>query len=400
MNSCGPISSPLWGFAFLGRDRLPHQDPTRPQRSDVLEALSSEHAEGAEPPPFRDGGHLLGHDGKRLDGATTLSPDRLERGAQRELRDALPSMAFRHEEARDPPERVRLVGHGGLAVGPSRVDPREFLPLPVLTPADRDLAVVDEDRMGAALADERLLVLSIQRAALFRRQPATDRPRPLVEDAPAFPLLDREHREVAEGPCAQLSRRVRHRRPAPSVPDPAQKRVPERPSGRRLRLLLRGRFPHGLREHFQRLLAPEFLPGNRDRVFAYETTEADVVPGMLERRDEPLEGQVPERIRGDELGDLRHGLLIRDELVPRLHVDPEVAREPYRRASDPDVDLLRAGLPQALDDLADRRAADDRVVDQDNPFVLHRRSDRVQLEHDADLTVLLVRHDERSLDVP
>src|SRR6266581_6514504 len=179
-----------------------------------------------------------------------------------------------------------------------------------------------------------------------------------------------------------------------------ENRVPERPSGCRLRLLLRGRFPRGLREHLQRLLAPEFLPRNRDGVFADKATEADVVPRMLERRDEPLQGQVSERIRGDELGDLRHGLLIRDELVPRLHVDPEVAREPDRRASDPDVDLFRAGLPQDLDDLPDRRAADDRVVDQDDPLVLHRGADGVQLEHDPDLAVLLVRHDERPLDVP
>src|SRR5437773_2704927 len=80
-----------------------------------------------------------------------------------------------------------------------------------------------------------------------------------------------------------------------------ESRVPERPSGRRLRLLLRGRFPQALREHLQRLLAPEFLPGNRDGVFADEATEADVVPRMLERPDEPLERQVSERIRGDEL---------------------------------------------------------------------------------------------------
>src|SRR6266566_7783 len=64
---------------------------------------------------------------------------------------------------------VSVSSGAATSVRASRVDPREFLSLPVLTPTDRDFAVVDEDRMGAALADECLLVLSIQCAALFRR---------------------------------------------------------------------------------------------------------------------------------------------------------------------------------------------------------------------------------------
>src|SRR5207247_10381172 len=272
-------------------------------------------------------------------------------------------MAPRHEEAGDSPQRLRVVGRGRLAVRASRVDSREFLPPPILTPTDRGLAVVDEDRMGAPLSDESLLILSIQRAPLSRRQPAPDGPRPLVEDAPAFPLLDRERREIAEGSRAQLSRGVRHRRPPPNVPGDARDRGPGRPSGRRLRLFLR-RLPHGLREHLQRLLPPKFLPRNRNGVLADEATEADVIPRVLERRDESLEGQVSERIRGDELGDLRWSLLIRDELIPRLHVDTEVAWESDRRAADAHVDLLRAGLPQDLDGLADRRSPDDGIVCQ------------------------------------
>src|SRR5438094_7118020 len=63
------------------------------------------------------------------------------------------------------------------------------------------------------------------------------------------------------------------------------------------------------------------------------------------------------------------------------------------------MDFLRAGLSEDLHDLSDRRAADDGVVDEHDPLVLDRRPNRIQLEHDADLALLLVGHDESALDV-
>src|SRR5205823_8212174 len=107
-------------------------------------------------------------------------------------------------------------------------------------------------------------------------------------------------------------------------------------------LLLRrrhARLRRSVREHLEGLLAPQFLARNRHRVFPDEAAETDVLATMFQRLDQPFHGKVAERIRRDEVRDFGHGLLIRDELVPRLHVDPEVAREPNRWAADPDVDL-------------------------------------------------------------
>src|SRR5437667_11963139 len=170
-------------------------------------------------------------------------------------------------------------------------------------------------------------------------------------------------------------------------------------SCRSLRLLSRRRIGCRIREHLQRLLPSQFLAGNRDWVLARQATEAHVVPRMLQGRDEAAEGEVAEAVRIDEVRDLGDRLLVRYELIPRLHVDPEVAGEADRRAPDSDMDFAGAREAQDLDDLPDRRPADDRVVDQDDSLVLDRGTDRIQLEHDPDLPVLLVRHDERPLDV-
>src|SRR5205807_3064302 len=118
----------------------------------------------------------------------------------------------------------------------------------------------------------------------------------------------------------------------PSRPAPGRK-VPSRPG---LRPLSRGRPASGLCEHLQRLLPSQFLAGNRDWVLARQATEAHVVPRMLQRRDEAAEGEVAEAVRIDEVRDLGDRLLVCDELVPRLHVDPEIAGEADRRAPDSD----------------------------------------------------------------
>src|SRR5207253_7952437 len=131
---------------------------------------------------------------------------------------------------------------------------------------------------------------------------------------------------------------------------------------RRLCLLSRRRIGCRIREQLQRLLPSQFLAGNRDWVLARQATEADVVARMLQRRDEAAEGEVAEAVRIDEVRDLGDRLLVRDELVPRLHVDPEVAGEADWRAPDSDMDLASAREAQGLADLPDRCPADDRSV--------------------------------------
>src|SRR3989440_11982034 len=106
-----------------------------------------------------------------------------------------------------------------------------------------------------------------------------------------------------------------------------------------------------IREHLHRLLPSQFLAGNRDWVLARQATEAHVVPRMLQRRDEAAEGEVAEAVRIDEVRDLGDRLLVRDELVPRLHVDPEVAGEANRRGPDSDIELPPAREGQGLGDL-------------------------------------------------
>src|SRR2546421_11700452 len=114
------------------------------------------------------------------------------------------------------------------------------------------------------------------------------------------------------------------------------------PSCRSLCLLSRRRISCRICEHLQWLLPSQFLAGNRDWVLTRQATEAHVVPRMLQRRDEAAEGEVTEAVRIDEVRDLGDRLLVRDELVPRLHVDPEVAGEANRRAPDSDMDLASA----------------------------------------------------------
>src|SRR6266581_1769788 len=169
---------------------------------------------------------------------------------------------------------------------------------------------------------------------------------------------------------------------------------------RSLRTTLRRRLVRRrLGEELEGFLFPHLLAGDRDRVLPGQAPETDVFPGMLQRRDQPFHGEISERIRIDEVRNLRHRLLVRDELVSRLHVDSEITREPNGQATDANVDFLRAGLSEDLHDLSDRRPSDDGVVNQHNPLVLDRRPNRVQLEHDAELALSLVGHDEGPLDV-
>ena len=63
------------------------------------------------------------------------------------------------------------------------------------------------------------------------------------------------------------------------------------------------------------------------------------------------------------------------------------------------MDLLGSGLPDHGDQLAGGRPPDDRVVDQDDPFVLEGGRDGIEFQSDPPITKHLARFDERPADV-
>src|SRR2546422_288436 len=71
-------------------------------------------------------------------------------------------------------------------------------------------AVLDQERVGAALSHERSLVSPVDSLPLIARRAAADGLRPLVEHAPTPSLFDRECLKTRKGPKAQLTHRVCH----------------------------------------------------------------------------------------------------------------------------------------------------------------------------------------------
>src|SRR5258706_1650916 len=137
-----------------------------------------------------------------------------------------------------------------------------------------------------------------------------------------------------------------------------------------------------------------------DRIRAVEARAAELLrraaaDGAHEARDR----QVREAVGADVAAHLLDGPPRRDELLGRADVDAHEARVAHRRARDPHVDFLGAGRPQALDDAPRRGAADDGVVDGDEPFAPDRPRQCVELQHHAGLAQRLVRLDERAVDV-
>ena len=78
-----------------------------------------------------------------------------------------------------------------------------------------------------------------------------------------------------------------------------------------------------------------------------------------------------ERIGADEVTYLVDGHVRGDQLALDLRVDTVEAGVVDRRRADAQVYLGRAGCPQQADDLARRRAAHDRVVDDDQALTAH-----------------------------
>ena len=108
---------------------------------------------------------------------------------------------------------------------------------------------------------------------------------------------------------------------------------------------------------------------------------------------------VDQQIGADLARDFGFGAAGGDELALVRHVDPVDVRIAHRRARRGEVHLLRAGLARHLDDLARRRAANDRVVDEQHDLVPEFHADRIELLAHALPAQGLARHDERAPDV-
>ena len=146
------------------------------------------------------------------------------------------------------------------------------------------------------------------------------------------------------------------------------------------------------------LLSPGRL-GHRHRIVARQARAAEAVGRALDRELQPLEREVGQRVGAEVLADLVEAALRRDQLVLARHVDAVVAGRDDRRRRDAQVHLARAAVAQHLHDLARRRAAHDRVVDDHEPLARDHVRERVELEPHAVVAQRLVGLDERAPDV-
>src|SRR5258708_638382 len=106
-----------------------------------------------------------------------------------------------------------------------------------------------------------------------------------------------------------------------------------------------------------------------DRVRAVEARAAELLRrAAADGTHEPRYRQVRQAVGADVAAHLIDGTPRRDELLGRADVDAHEARVTHRRARDSHVNLLRARRPQPLDDAPRRGAADDGVVDCDEPL--------------------------------
>src|SRR5215510_12386431 len=123
------------------------------------------------------------------------------------------------------------------------------------------------------------------------------------------------------------------------------------------------------------------------------TEAAGIAAGGLQHA---VERQIAERIGAEITADLVDLMAGGDQLLARRRVDPVVTRPLDRWRRDPHVDLTRARAPKHAHDLAARRAADDRVVDDDHALALQHLRHRVQLDLDAEVPDPLLGLDERA----
>src|SRR5262245_29699970 len=115
-------------------------------------------------------------------------------------------------------------------------------------------------------------------------------------------------------------------------------------------------------------------------VVAIEAGEAEALVGQTERGEDPADRQVAERVGTDEVARLIDRMGRGDELRLDGRIDAIEAGVIDRRRTDPDVDLARARAPEQLHDPLRGRAADDRVVDDDQALAGDDLPHRIELD--------------------
>ena len=163
--------------------------------------------------------------------------------------------------------------------------------------------------------------------------------------------------------------------------------------------LLTGPAAHGATGDLEHVLAEHLRLAERDRVLAGEAGRAQPVRRLLGGGDQALLGDVAERVGVDRGPDAVEVEAVGDQLGAAGEVDAVEAGPLHRRRGDPHVHLEGAGLAQHPDQRALGVAADDRVVDHDQPLAADDVAQRVELEPDAQLPDGLARLDERAADV-
>src|SRR4051794_11437977 len=100
----------------------------------------------------------------------------------------------------------------------------------------------------------------------------------------------------------------------------------------------------------------------------------------------------------DEVADLFDRAVVRHQLVGRSEVDAIKTWMTDRRTADAQVDLFGAGTTESAHFRARGRAANHRIIDDNDPAILYERADDVQLHADRAVARKLAGHDERPAD--
>src|SRR5580765_3372341 len=146
-------------------------------------------------------------------------------------------------------------------------------------------------------------------------------------------------------------------------------------------------------------LAQPVLGRQRHGVVAREAGRAEPVGALVGGLDHPGQRDVAEGVGTDRPAYLFDPDPGGDQLGPGREVDPVEAGPADRRGGDPDVHLGGAGLTEHPDERALGVAADDRVVDHDEPLAADDLAQRVELEPDTELADGLRGLDEGAADV-
>ena len=122
----------------------------------------------------------------------------------------------------------------------------------------------------------------------------------------------------------------------------------------------------------KRSLPPPAASGTGTGYVPGQAGAAEALGGALDGELQALEREVGQRVGAEVRADLLDAAAGGDQLVVPGHVDAVEAGRDDRRRGDAQVHLERARLAQHLHDLARRRAAHDRVVDDDQALARDR----------------------------